>query len=133
MKNMLITLLVLLTLLPSLSNAGEFLTGDEFKQTFCNTTSYGENLISGWTFNIYFNEGCKQLTVNYLTGDKAGSTFNRAMVVYPSGDVCINVDGKEKCEKVKAESNGVYYRHGRKNGYKDAFAFAKNIVSGNRL
>ncbi|MCB0392452.1 MAG: hypothetical protein KDD58_14270 [Bdellovibrionales bacterium] len=133
MRNKMLTFLMAITLIPSLTMAGDFLTGEEYKLTFCDTTSKGENIKSGWTFNIYINKSCDQLTVHYLTGKEAGKTITRSLTVYPSGDVCIIKNNEEKCEKVKAESNGVYKRYGRKSGYKEPFIVVNSVESGNQL
>ena len=114
------------------SVAGSTLSGSEWKATFCNKTTDGKNLKSGWTFKIYINESCDKLTVHYLTGDRKGETFDRPLRVMGSGDVCVRrPNGKDRCWKVEPKGDGVFHRLGFSNG--KHFVTDKNPVEGKQF
>lgn len=99
------------------SVAGKTLSGDEWKATFCNKTTEGENLKSGWTFKVYVNESCDRFMGKFLTGDRAGESFDRPLRVMGSGDICITRrNGKDLCWKVEPQGNDVFHRIGFSNG-----------------
>lgn len=117
-------------LVSSVCVAEDFLVGDELKKAFCGKTfMQGENFISGWTFKVFYPEKCNELTVHYLTGEKAGQRFIRPLRIYPSGDHCVMSSGKDRCEKFIQVSDGVY--HAMRDG-KQQYSRAKP-VDGNHL
>jgi hypothetical protein len=109
---------------------GDFLTGDELQKAFCGKTFLeGENFISGWTFKAFYAPKCNEITVHYLTGDKAGQRFTWPLRIYPSGDHCVQRDGKDRCAKFEMVGDGAY--HAMRSG-KAQYSRAKP-VDGNQL
>lgn len=117
-------------LFSSTAFGGSFLTGDELQKAFCGKTFMeGENFDSGWTFKVFYAEKCNEITVHYLTGDKAGQRFTWPLRIYPSGDHCVKRDGKDRCAKMEMVGDGVY--HAIRDG-KAQYSRAKP-VDGNQL
>lgn len=96
--------------LSATATAGDFMTGDELKAALCGKTADGVNHKSGWTFRTYYSENCRDITVKYLTGDKAGETHVFPLKIYPSGDHCAKRFNKEICSKYRSIGNGVYHQ-----------------------
>lgn len=108
MKTKLMALTV--ALFSSAAFGGDFLTGDDLQKAFCGKTfMHGENFESGWTFKTYYPEKCNELTVHYITGDKAGQRFTWPLRIDPSGDHCVKRDGKDRCAKFSMVEPGVYH------------------------
>lgn len=107
------------------------LSGEELQKVFCGKTfMHGENFESGWTFKTFYAEKCNELTVHYITGDKAGQRFTWPLRIYPSGDHCVKRDGKDRCAKFSMVEPGVF--HARRGDGTPVYSRTK-AVDGNRL
>ena len=120
----------------SLSLASDYMTGDQRQTAFCGKTFDGKNEFSGSTFKIHLDQECKTNTIHYLTGKKAGKTFERKINnIYANGELCrSSKNGKESCNKVKDMGNGTYEVTGTNGKWKGKhYVTLSNIVDGNQL
>lgn len=131
MKKILPIALSALFLIPSLSYSSDYMNGKQWQAQFCGKTNDGENHKSGWTFKVYVNQSCDKVTVKYLTGDKAGKTFERKLTVRDDGLACSFSDGKKKCGFYKNGKNGTILRYIPKKN--KLIVTSTNFVDGNRL
>ncbi len=134
MNKTLTSAVLILLAIPALSLAGEYLTDDERRALGCGKTFDGKNEITGSEYRIYQNDDCTKNTIHILKGKNEGKTFTRTMVIYPSGEACVKVQGRDRCSKLKDAGDGTYHgiaTNGKHNG-KHRFTLT-NFLEGNQL
>lgn len=136
MKKLIATTAMICLAASSASYASDYMNQEQREATFCGKTFDGRNEFSGWTFKVHIDGSCKNNTIRYLTGDKAGKTFDRKIgAIYPNGELCRqNNKGKERCNKVKDNGDGTYQVVSTAGKWKGKhYATLSNIVDGNQL
>jgi len=90
--------------------ASDYMNQEQREATFCGKTFNGKNEISGWTYKVHVDASCKNKTIQYETGKKAGKTFDRQITkIYPNGEWCrLTNRGKQRCNKIKDMGDGTY-------------------------
>ena len=135
-KTFLITAMSLI-LISQISYAEDFMNKEQRQAAFCGKTFDGENLITGTTFKIHIDSECKTNTIYYLSGKKAGKTFERKITsMSPIGELCRTSNNGKKvdCNKMQDMGDGTFEATGISGRWKDKrYVRLSNFVDGNQL
>ncbi|NNJ91675.1 MAG: hypothetical protein HKP55_08375 [Gammaproteobacteria bacterium] len=110
MKKIIVSVALIFLAASSTTFASDYMNQEQREAKFCGKTFNGKNEISGWTYKVHVDASCKNKKIQYVTGKKAGKTFDRKITkIDPNGEWCrLTNRGQQRCNKMKDMGDGTY-------------------------